>query len=209
MHIKDEQLKEFILDAGLVSRAAFEKAEKHAQEEKLSVGEVLVSEGELSDDDLRRVQAYVLGIPFVNLKGLKLDFETLALIPEPIARNNNIVAFKKSADTLEVAMLDTDNLSAIDFIKKKTGLKIVPRLTDTDSIKNALLQYQKTLRDEFGDMIERESASLRTLPEDGAEVSEKDLKQLAEDLPVVRIVDALLRHAIIQTSTLSRPIKRC
>lgn len=201
MHIKDEQLKEFILDAGLVSRAAFEKAEKQAQEGKISVGEVLVSEGELSDDDLRRVQAYVLGIPFVNLKGLKLDFETLALIPEPIARNNNIVAFKKSADTLEVAMLDTDNLSAIDFIKKKTGLKIVPRLTDTDSIKTALLQYQKTLRDEFGDMIERESASLRTLPEDGEEISEKELKQLAEDLPVVRIVDALLRHAIIQNAS--------
>jgi len=203
MHIKDEQLKEFILDAGLVSRAAFEKAEKRAKEGGMSVGEVLVSDGELSEDDLRRVQAYVLGIPFVNLKGLKLDFETLALIPEPIARNHNIVAFKKNADTLEVAMLDTDDLGAIDFIKKKTGLKIVPRLTDTDSIKNALLQYQKTLRDEFGDMIERESASLRAIPEDGegGEVSEKDLKQLAEDLPVVRIVDALLRHAIIQNAS--------
>lgn len=203
MHIKDEQLKEFILDAGLVSRAVFGKAEKRASEENQSVGKILVSDGELSEDDLRRVQAYVLGIPFISLKGHKLDFEVLALIPEPIARNNNIVAFKKNVDTLEVAMLDTDDLTAIDFIKKKTGLKILPRLTDIDSIKTALLQYQKTLRDEFGDMIERESASLRAIPEGGEStgMSEKDLKQLAEDLPVVRIVDALLRHAIIQNAS--------
>lgn len=203
MHIKDEQLKSFILDAGLVSRSVFEKAEEKAHKDGVSVGEVLVSNGELTDDDLRRVQAYVLGIPFVNLKGQKLDFETLALIPEPIARNHNIVAFKRDSERLEVAMLDTDDLGAIDFIKKKTGLKIVPRLTDNDSIKSALLQYQKTLRDEFGDMIERESASLRTLPEGeaGGEVSERDLKKLAEDLPVVRIVDALLRHAIIQNAS--------
>ena len=45
-------------------------------------------------------------------------------------------------------MLDTDDLTAIDFIKKG-GLKIAPRLTDVDSIKSALLQYQKSLKAEF------------------------------------------------------------
>jgi type IV pilus assembly protein PilB len=204
MLINEEQLKHFIVDAGLVSKGKFELAEKAAKKKGSSVGEELISSGELSEDDLRRVQAYVLGIPFVSLRGRTLDFDTLSLIPEPIARNNNIVAFKKEGNELEVAMIDTNDLEAIDFIKKKTGLRILPRLTDNDSIKHALLQYQKTLKDEFGDLIEREAGALRSIPEGDEserELSEKDLKRLAEDVPVVRIVDALLKHAIIQNAS--------
>jgi type IV pilus assembly protein PilB len=95
-------------------------------------------------------------------------------------------------------MLDTADLPAIDFIKKKVGLKIQPRLTDTESMRFALKQYQKTLKDEFGDLIMKDAAELKVLNEEGSEVSEQELKQMAEDLPVVRIVDTLLRHAIIQ-----------
>ena len=96
-------------------------------------------------------------------------------------------------------MLDTADLPAIDFVKKKVGLKILPRLTDTESMKEALRQYQKTLKDEFGDIITKESSALKIVSEEaGAEASESDLKKMAEDLPVVRIVDTLLRHAIIQ-----------
>lgn len=203
MKVKDEQLEEFVLDSGLVSRKQLEEAQKEAKKKKADLGEVLVSSGVLGEDDLRRVQAYALGIPFINLQGEKIDFEVLSLIPEPIARNHNIVAYKRSADALEVAMLNTEDLGAIDFVKKKVKLKILPRLTDTKSIKEALLLYQKTLKDEFGDIIKRESKSLKTVSgaEEGKEISEQDLKALAEDVPAVRIVDALLKHAIIQNAS--------
>jgi len=98
-------------------------------------------------------------------------------------------------------MLDVDDLRAIDFVKKKVGLKILPRLTDTDSIKNALLQYQRSLKAEFGDIIQKESASIQMVDELKEDVSERDLKKLAEDLPIVRIVDTLLKHAIIQNAS--------
>jgi len=199
MTIKDEQLKEFLLDAGLVSRKDLDDAGKKAEKKQVSLGEILVSEGSLSEDDLRRSEAYILGIPFVDLKDQRIDFPVLSLIPEPIARKHNIVAFKKTPSTLEVAMLDTENLSAIEFIKKKVGLKILPRLTDKESIKSALLQYKKSLEAEFDDIIHKEAFSMKTISEGGDEdVSEKELKELAEDLPVVKIVDTLLNHAIIQ-----------
>lgn len=199
MHIDEPKLKEFILDSGLVSRKDLEQAEKDAKIRAMPLDKILISNGTISEDDLRRIQAYMLGIPFVNLKSNKIDFDTLSMIPEPIARNNNIVAFKKTSDTLEVAMLDTQDLNAIEFVKKKVGLKILPRLTDTDSMKSVLLQYQKSLKEEFGDIIKKESASLHLVKEsDGSETSEKDLKKMAEDVPVIRVVDTLLRHAIIQ-----------
>jgi len=199
MLVQESKLKKFIVDSGLVSRAEIMSAEKAAEKDGGSVGDVLVKEGKISSDDLRRVQAYILGIPFVDLKGQKIDFNILSLIPEPIARKHNIIAFRRGENSLEVAMLDVDDLEAIDFVRKKVGTKIMPRLTDTESIKNALLQYQKSLKAEFGDIIQEDAQKIKMLAEDdGDPASEKDLKKLAEDLPVVRIVDTLLNHAIIQ-----------
>jgi len=199
MRIKDEQLKRFLVDAGLVSKADLIAAEKIAKEENRSLAEALISHGHMTEDDMRRVESYVLGIPFVSLKDQKIDFDTLTIIPEPVARKHNIIAFKKNEDSLEVAMLDTADLPAIDFIKKKVGLKIQARLTDTESMRSALRLYQKNLKDEFGDLIMQDASKLKVLEEEnGEELTESQLKKAAEDLPVVRIVDTLLRHAIIQ-----------
>ncbi len=202
MLVEDTQLYKFILDSGLVSKEDLEDAKKDADKENKRLGDILVSAGKLTADNLRRMEAYVLGIPFVDLKNKKIDFETLSLIPEPIARGHNIVAFKKSDTALEVAMLDVNDLSAIDFIKKKVNLKIQPRLTDSDSLKEVLVQYQKSLKAEFGDLIQKETATLKTIAEDSGEgASEADMKKLAEDLPVVRIVDTLIKHAAIQNAS--------
>ena len=188
-----------MLDAGFVSKADLAEVEKSAKEESRMLRESLIAHGHMNEDDMRRIESYILGIPFVSLKDKKIDFSVLSNIPEPVARNHNIIAYQKSGDTLDVAMLDVADLPAIDFIKKKTGMKIQPRLTDTESMRKALQQYQKTLQDEFGDLIAQEASSLEIVAEEeGKVVSEADLKKMAEDLPVVRIVDTLLRHAIIQ-----------
>ncbi len=202
MHIEDSQLDKFILDSNLISKSDLDEAEKQAREENRRLGDILVSSGKITEDNLRRMQAYVLGIPFVDLKNRKIPFETLSMIPEPVARNHSIVAFKKDDGMLEVAMLDVEDLSAIDFVKKKVNLKILPRLTDSESIKNVIIQYQKSLKAEFGDIIQKESETLKTITEEAGEsFSEADLKKIAEDLPVVRIVDTLLKHAILQNAS--------
>jgi type IV pilus assembly protein PilB len=197
----DSQLKNFVIDSGLVSRAGYTEAEKEAKKKHTTPEEILVSKGNLSEDDLRRMQAYVLGVPFIDLKKEKIPYEVLSLIPEPIARAHNVVAYKKNDRELEVAMLDAEDMQSIEFIKKKVGLKILPRLTDAESIKHTILQYQKTLKDEFGDLIQRESSAINIIEEGEEGASESDLKKLAEDVPVVRVVNALLKHAIIQNAS--------
>ncbi len=195
MFIDENKLKEFIIDSGIVTRDIIDRAvENVGKDDKKSIGDYLVSEGIISEDELKRVQAYILGIPFIDVGSQKISIEVLSLIPEPIARKNNIVAFNKDATSLEVAMLDTDNLGAIDFIKKKTGLKILPRLTSTEGLKKALVQYQKSLKDDFGDLIKQEMVNLGQASSDDPE----SLKKVAGGLPVVRIVDTLLKHALLQ-----------
>ncbi|MCX6717445.1 MAG: GspE/PulE family protein [Candidatus Taylorbacteria bacterium] len=205
MQLETRQLKDFFIDAGLISKTESEEIENKIKsgEIKDSFDKALVSAGKISEDDLRRAQAYFFGVPFVDLKGQKIDFSILSLIPEPIARKNNIIAFRKNIDSLEVAMLDTSDLTSIEFIKKKVGLKILPRLTDAESIKSAILQYQKSLKAEFGDLIQKDVQALS-----GVDVSiskgdsvEESIKKLAENLPVIRIVDTLLKHAALQDAS--------
>jgi type IV pilus assembly protein PilB len=179
-----------------------EAADEEAKKRKQSVGDILVSSGALTPDALRRIKAYVLGIPFVNLKDKKIPLDVLSLIPEPIARTHSIIGFRKEGNELEVAMLDTQDLPAIDSVQKKTGLRILPRLTDDDSLKHALLQYQKSLKEEFGDLIATEAGRINLVKDaSGDDVTGEELKKMAEDLPIVRIVDTLLRHAIIQDAS--------
>jgi len=198
MKIEQQQLKAFLLDSELVSKADLEKAEKESKTSGKKIDDILLAQKKVSEADIARVKAYILGIPFVNLEGGKIDPKVLEIIPEPIAKKNNIVAFKKSGQSLEVAMLDPEDLETIEFIKKKADLKILPRLTSVASIKHVLAQYQKSLEAEFGDIIKGESGALAQVAKDaGIPVDAEELKKIAEDLPIIRIVDTLIRHAIL------------
>ena len=204
MYISDTHLKSFLADAGLVSAKDFDTAEAEAKKTGQQVGDILKAKNAIGEDELRRTYAYILGIPFVSLVGTNIKYDTLSMIPEPVARRNNIIAYNHSAEELEVAMLDTDDLAAIDFIKKKTHLKVLPRLTDVDSIKSALKQYQQGLKDNLGDVIGRETAALEktaALLTAAGEGKEVDLKEMAEGVPAVRIVDTLIRHANAQNAS--------
>ena len=211
MLIEPQQLKAFLVDAGIVNEKQFETIRKKAEKAKQKIGDILISEGFINQNDFIRLEAYILGIPFIDLEREIIDPEILKIIPEPIARTHNIIAFRRKDNELEVAMLDPEDLQTIDFIRKKAGLKILPRLTTPESIKNVLRQYQKTLKAEFGDIITRQVSDLgkKTLKAKGLKsVKEEEkielgenLRKAAEELPVIRIVDTLLKHAILQRAS--------
>ena len=201
MRVEAQQLKAFMLDAGLVKEAQFDKAQEKAQKEDKRIEDVLISENLISQEDLIRLQAYILGIPFVDLEKEKVSPEVLRIIPEPIARSHNIVSFRKKGKNLEVAMLDPEDLRTIEFIKKKADLKILPRLTTPKSIKNVLSQYQESLQAEFGEIIKKEAAGVKKIPEEAIVEEKAELEKRAQELPIIRIMDTLLKHAILQRAS--------
>jgi len=121
MNVDNKILEKFILDAGLITKEQFKKALDKAKKTKRKVGDVLILNGLVSEDDLNKLIAYILGIPFVNLEKEIIPHEILKIIPEPIARSHNIIAFRKEGNNLEVAMLDPEDLRTIEFIKKKSS----------------------------------------------------------------------------------------
>jgi type IV pilus assembly protein PilB len=192
MNVASKQLKEFLIDAGLVDEKIIDKTIEESEKQNRKFGDLLIEKKEISEEELRKMYAYILGIPFVNLEKEDIPKEILQIVPEPIARKNNIVAFQKDNNTLRVAMLNPDDIQTVDFIKKKIGLKISPCFTTEESIKKVLQQYNKSLQAEFGDIIDKNSEDLS---------GKEDLEKIAQDLPIIRIVDTLLHHAILQSAS--------
>src|SRR3989344_4413790 len=118
MRVANSQLKAFVLDAGVVKKDDLDKTFAEAEKKETYLGALLVEKKLISEDDLKKLEAYILGIPFVNLEKEAIPPDVLMIIPELIAKKHNIVAFKKTGNDLQVAMLDPDDIQTIEFIKK-------------------------------------------------------------------------------------------
>jgi type IV pilus assembly protein PilB len=201
MLVEPNQLKAFMIDAELIDEKTFDEILKESQETGKKLEDLLVAKNIISKEDLTKLKAYILGIPFINLEKESIPQDVLRIIPEPIARTHNIVAFRKTDNTLEVAMLDPEDLKTIDFIKKAGNYKILPRLTNEESIKNVLRQYQESLEKEFSSIINKESQEVKSVKIEEKEEKKENLEKAGQELPVVKIVDTLIKHAILQRAS--------
>ncbi|HAV11103.1 MAG TPA: hypothetical protein DCX32_00945 [Candidatus Moranbacteria bacterium] len=195
MKIENTQLKDFLLDSNLADKEKVNELYAQATQQGKQLGDLLLQQDVIKEVELRKLYAYILGIPFVSLEKETIPTDILQIIPEPIAKKYSIVSFEKEGNNLKVAMINPEDLQTIDFIRKKTGLKIVPCLTSDESIREVLKQYEKSLKAEFGDIISKNSEDVA-----GGE-SDEDLEKIAQDLPIIRIVDTLLKHAILQSAS--------
>ncbi|MEI8103959.1 MAG: ATPase, T2SS/T4P/T4SS family [Candidatus Moraniibacteriota bacterium] len=194
MQIQNDRLKTFLLDSNMVPADQLETIFQEAETTQKPLGKLLLERKLIEESSLQRMSAYVLGIPFVDLKKQTVDPDVLEMIPELVAKKSNVVAFEKSDGNLKVAMLHPEDLQTIDFIKKKTGLRIVPCLTTQESIAEILKQYNKSLEAEFTDIVGFKI-------EESKDEVEGDLEKMADGLPVVRVVETLLKHAILQSAS--------
>lgn len=207
MQVNRDQLRNFLADAGLVTGVDFDALAKQADATGKRVEDIIVNTGKVPADEFAKLEAHILGVPFVDIEKEKIPYEVLSLVPEPIARKENVIAYKRTGDTMEVAMLDPGDIVTLESLKKTTGLTIKPSLTTAAAITKALEQYQKTLQAEFGDIIKKESDTVTgdsplTIAKEMSDASSgEDLEKLATDLPIIKIVDTLLRHAILQKAS--------
>ncbi|MEA3322590.1 MAG: ATPase, T2SS/T4P/T4SS family [Patescibacteria group bacterium] len=190
MKIENTQLYDYLIENKIIDEQKIAPVFVHAQRDNTQLCDLLIEENILDEITCIKSIAAVLGYPFVDLTKEQISGDILNVIPEQVAKKSQVIAFGKEGDTLKVAMKDPEDLQMIDFLKKKTELDIMPYVTTVDSIQTALKQYTKSLKAEFGEMMDDGDS-------DGEDNQEEDLIKIAEDLPIVRIVDTLVKHAIL------------
>ncbi len=191
MFVKN-QIKKILSKADILPEVEFDKIAKEAKKNGKKIESYLIEKKIITPYSLYESAAKYFDFPFVNLKGQSIRKDLLFTIPEPIATTHNLVAFDGDDKEIKLATTNPDNLEIFEFIKKKTGLKTNVHITTPDGIKDCLKQYHKSLKSEFNYLTKGSGKK-------GEDKS--DLKKLAQDLPVVRIVDTLLEYSVYQDAS--------
>ncbi len=188
--LNNEQLKSVLLKQKVLDKSSLDEAVKKSKEEGKDLSEYLLHNNIVSEDVIYETTAKHLNIPFIDLKDQIIRKDILNLIPEPIVQVHNLFAFDITENEIKIACLDPEDIQTFEFIEKKTGLKLLIHVTNPESVKSALKQYHKGLKAEFKDIKGEEESP-----------DSPDLKKLAEDLPVVRIIDTILEYAIFENAS--------
>lgn len=197
-------LKKILVDKKILSSEDFDRFEKDAQEKKQNLASFLIFKKVIDEEQLAKLMSDYLDVPVVDLTGTKIPQEVLKIIPEPIARRYQVIAFSKKGNELHLAMTDPEDLQTREFVKKQTGFVILPSLATKTGMDTALSQYHSSLKAEFEKILEQKKGNLplsklgkTTIEPEGT----ADLKKMAEEIPVVRVVDTLLEYAIFESAS--------
>ncbi|MFH1890529.1 MAG: ATPase, T2SS/T4P/T4SS family [Candidatus Kuenenbacteria bacterium] len=186
--LNDFDIAESLVKAKVFSQAQINKYKKEASQKKMPLIDFLITDKIIEEKEIFEKIAKIKKLPFVDLSTEMIRKDILGLIPEPIAQSHNIVAFDQKRDVLKIATLDPTDMQTFAFIEKKTELQPEIYYTTPSSIKNVLKQYHKSLKAEFEKITKKEAANGE--PE--------KLKEMAEDLPIIRVVDTFLEYAIFE-----------
>ncbi|MDD5342113.1 MAG: GspE/PulE family protein [Patescibacteria group bacterium] len=192
--LKPDQIKEIVLKSKILPEADLKKAITESANENMPFTDYLIGQKLLSENGLYESIANYFGASFIDLRRTTIRKDLLRVVPDSIVQAHQILAFDQDNENIKLATTDPTDLEIIEFIKKKTNLQPDIYVTTPSSIKEVLKQYHKGIKARFEEM-----ATPGEKPEIPAD--QKDLKKLAQDLPIIRIVDTLLEYAIYESAS--------
>jgi len=185
-----EKIKEFLVDNNLISPEVFQIALEDSQRTGQNIIDILVSRGFISEDYAYQLYSEFFKTPVIKLRGRLIKKSVLSIISEEMARTRRIAVFDKDDDGfLYLAMEDPGDLETINFVEKYTNMSVKVFLTTSRDLDYVYSLYGKEVVEDFKKVIEdniRETARLKLMGE----------KEVAEELPIINIVDAILAYAI-------------
>ena len=198
MLMDEQDLKRVLVSKKLITAKVWDELKKEATTVKRSVVDLIIDKKAVDEEKLTELTASFLDVEYVDLKESgQISKEILLLVPEPISRRHGIIAFAEDQGKLKLGMIDPDDLGIREAIKKKTDLIVIPVLVSKSSLEFGLKQYHTSIEAEFAKIVQTDEKDDKS---SSGEVNEK-LKEMAEEIPVVRVVDTLLEYAIFEKAS--------
>ncbi len=163
-----------------------------ARNPKADIKELAIKKNLTTETELTKLYAEEINIPFVDIDVKGLDKEVLKQLPENIAKLYKMVVFDGKTDSKkeprQVAMLDPDDLQAIDVLHKLFGQSVKIYIATKFNILTALDLYRGNIGSEI--------SKIATEDEDEDEDEEVSEEDIAEDSPIAQTVNLIIEYAI-------------
>ena len=187
--LEDELISENLIDA-----AKLDDYRRKAVMESKAVIELLVADNVISDELLTKHVASVSGVPYVNLSTAQIDANVLDLLSVDIAERYMAVPLGEMQKRLAVAMLDANNVQAVDFLSNKIQRPLKVYMASEAGIRNVLSQYHTDLAGGVSEAVKTANNEV----EDAKNASlgdGKDIKTIVQDSPISRALSTILEYA--------------
>lgn len=193
-----KRLGDILLEAGKIQLAQLNRALETHRKTKRRLGEVLVSEGLITEGEIADVLAQQLSLERVDLDKTFVQQDIARSIPKEVAQKYLAIPIYIRDDKLVVAMSDPLNMFAIDDICFITQKKIQPAVATKEQIERAIeIYYSKQATDLAIEELKREYTSA------AAETQRQEL-ELTDDVqaaPAVRLTNSIINQAIATSAS--------
>lgn len=162
----------------------------------LKIGETLIKLGYLTERELLTSLNLQLGYTIVEeSEVMDLDINIVSLIPEPYATENKVIALREEGDGIVVGLIDPENLTVLDSLKKLLGRTIKPELIGESVLKDAIEKYYKSIRttSQVEDAVG--GFDFVAVDEDENEITIASASGDA-DAPIVKLINLIINEAI-------------
>lgn len=197
------ELEKLLVEEKVLSPAQIEEHRKVAKTSGTPLFSELVQSAAVSDEELTRLIAKVSNVPYVDLSNALIEQSVLLLLPQEVAERYMAVPLGKlggtnSGSRLAVAMLDANNVQAVDFLSNKINRPLKVYLASEEGIRHVLEQYKTNLQEgvnaainsaEDENEVDRQSAKKAA----GTKTSAPVIKQ---DSPISRALNTILEYAV-------------
>ena len=191
------QLEKLLVDGKILSDEQMKEHRKNAKQNGMPLLTELVQTKVLSNEDLTRAIATVSKIPYVNLTDTYINQEVLALLPKEIAERYMAVplgelkgAGNSMQSRLAVAMLDANNIQAVDFLSNKIKRPLKVYMASEEGIQHVIDQYKADLVEGVNDAITSVVKENKTASGDDSALVIK------QDSPITRALNTILEYAV-------------
>lgn len=136
-----KKLGDLLKEAGLIDEFQLQSALSHQRNWGGKLGAILIEMRFVKEEDVARVIAESLRIPYVNLFEPEVPEAVYRLIKPDLAKKYHVMPARKEGGALVVAMADPLDMQALDEIRFITGLVIKPALAMQSEIEDAIRKY--------------------------------------------------------------------
>ncbi len=190
------QVEESLVGAGLLTEEKIRELKDKAIKSDTPFFSLLVHDGHVSNEDLTKTVAHINKLPYVNLTKAKINPEILALLPYDIAERYMAVPLGEIHHRLVVAMLDADNIQAVDFLSNKVGRPIKVYAASEEGVRSVLKQYANsldgTVSGKFTESTLQAEGPAMAAPVDDAQ---RSMKTIVQDSPITKTLSSILDYA--------------
>jgi type IV pilus assembly protein PilB len=193
-----DKLGDILVRDGLITADQLKRALAEQRGSGMRLGYTLVKLGFIEETEITKMLARQYRMPAVDLSRFEVDPKILKLISPDIAAKYTVLPLKREGRTLTIAIADPNNVAAIEDIKFITRCDIFPVIAGEYTLRNAIDRYYQQSDAQLQSLLksveDAESGDLELLEEQMDE--EVKASELAEDAPVVKLINGLLTDAV-------------